>query len=69
MKVPKAIELLSDYCDRHCVTLDEDFRQAVKMGKEALILCQNIQNYAIFAMELYEERKKGEHGHEPDPRD
>jgi len=64
MKVPKAIELLSDYCDRHCATLDEDFRQAVRMGKEALILCQNIQNYATFAMELYEERKKAEEAKE-----
>ena len=38
MEVGKAIELLSDCCDRGMVTFDQDFKDAVKMGKKALIL-------------------------------
>ncbi len=38
MENEKAIELLSDYCDRGMVTLGEDFKEAVRKGKTALIL-------------------------------
>jgi len=38
MEIGKTIELLSDYCDRGVATLDQDFKDAVKMGKKALIL-------------------------------
>lgn len=33
----KAIELLSDCCDRHVMTINQDLYEAVRMGKEALI--------------------------------
>jgi len=38
MEIGKVIELLSDYCDRGMVTLDQDFKNAVKMGKKGLTL-------------------------------
>ncbi len=38
MEIGKTIEQLSDYCDRGMVTLDQDFKDAVKMGKKALTL-------------------------------
>ena len=38
MDIGKAIELLSDCCDRGVVTFDQDFKDAVKMGKKALTL-------------------------------
>ena len=36
--IDKAIKLLSDYCDRGSLTLDDDFKAAVKMGKKALTI-------------------------------
>ena len=36
--IDKAIELLSDSCDRGITTLDADFKESVKMGKQGLIL-------------------------------
>ncbi|MBA7675855.1 hypothetical protein ES703_84094 [subsurface metagenome] len=41
MENQKAIELLSDYCDRGMLTLGEDFREAVRKGKTALILLEH----------------------------
>ena len=38
MTIDKAIEQLSDYCDRGVVTLDQDFKDAVEMGKKGLTL-------------------------------
>ncbi len=38
MDIGKAIEKLSDYCDRGIVTLDEDFKDAVRIGKKGLTL-------------------------------
>lgn len=38
MFVEDAVEQLSDYCDRGVATLGQDFKEAVKMGKKALIL-------------------------------
>lgn len=38
MEIGKAIDLLSDYCDRGCATLDADFKEAIRMGKKALTL-------------------------------
>ncbi len=40
MTVEEAIEILSDCCDRHILTLDPDFYQAVEMGKKALSLAR-----------------------------
>ena len=37
MTKEKAIELLSDCCDHHAFTINPDFYEAVRMGKEALI--------------------------------
>lgn len=37
MNITKAIDLLSDYCDRGSVALGPDFKDAVRMGKVALI--------------------------------
>ena len=36
--IPKNIDILSDFCDRGIVTLNADFKNAVKLGKKALIL-------------------------------
>ncbi|MBA7520684.1 hypothetical protein ES705_12780 [subsurface metagenome] len=38
MEADKAIEQLSDYCDRGIVTLGDDFKDAVRMGKTAIQL-------------------------------
>ncbi len=38
MDIDKTIEQLSDYCDRGMATLDQDFKDAVKMGTKALTL-------------------------------
>ena len=40
MTPEKAIELLSDCCDRHGFTLCLDFYEAVRIGKDALIHAQ-----------------------------
>lgn len=37
MEIDKAIEILSDCCDRGMTTFDDDFREAVRMGKSALV--------------------------------
>ncbi|KKK65772.1 hypothetical protein LCGC14_2970790 [marine sediment metagenome] len=47
MEIGKAIELLSDYCDRGSVTLDQDFKDAVRMGKQALILLSHRTTYCL----------------------
>ncbi len=38
MEADKAIEQLSDYCDRGIVTLGDDFKDAVRAGKKAVLL-------------------------------
>ncbi|MBA7681819.1 hypothetical protein ES703_90160 [subsurface metagenome] len=38
MEIGKTIEKLSDFCDRGCATLDEDFKNAVRIGKKGLTL-------------------------------
>ncbi|GAH51707.1 unnamed protein product [marine sediment metagenome] len=38
LEIEKAIEKLSDCCDRGITTLDEDFKDAVRMGKKGLVL-------------------------------
>ncbi len=37
MTKQEAIEILSDCCDRHAFTLDQDFYKAVRMARESLI--------------------------------
>lgn len=38
LEIEKVIELLSDCCDRGMVTFDEDFKDAVRVGKKVLTL-------------------------------
>ncbi|MBA7637561.1 hypothetical protein ES703_45206 [subsurface metagenome] len=40
LDIPKAIELLSDFCDRGAVTLDSDFKDAVRMAKTWLTILE-----------------------------
>ena len=47
MERDKAIELLSDYCDRGVVTLDADFKEAVRIGKTGLILLSHPTTYCL----------------------
>jgi len=63
----EAIDLLSDYCDRGAVTLDDRFKQAVKLGKKALVLLSHPTDprliYARGLLLSQEERKDhGNHG-------
>ncbi|MBA7532061.1 hypothetical protein ES705_24287 [subsurface metagenome] len=37
MTKQEAIELLSDCCDRHAFTINQDFYEAVRMSRESLI--------------------------------
>jgi len=65
--LPTAIDLLSDYCDRGAVTLDNRFKQAVIMGKKALILLEHPTDprliYARGLLLSQQERKdNGNHG-------
>jgi len=69
LEIEKAIELLSDYCDRGSVTLDDDFKNAVRMGKSVLVLIAS-EKVVISAEDmpyllLNSERRK----YVPDPRD
>ena len=52
MDVEKAIELLSDYCDRGCASLGYDFREAVRMGKKALILFNTSKGHRLDDLSL-----------------
>ncbi|MBA7532411.1 hypothetical protein ES705_24637 [subsurface metagenome] len=47
MEAPKAIEELSDYCDRGVTTFDADFKDAVRMGRDALILLSHRTTYCL----------------------
>lgn len=38
LEISRAIEKLSDCCDRGMTTFDQDFKEAVRMGKKALKL-------------------------------
>ncbi|MBA7553022.1 hypothetical protein ES705_45604 [subsurface metagenome] len=40
MTIEEAIKVLSDCCDRHILTIDPDFYQAIEMGKDALVLAR-----------------------------
>ena len=69
MEIEKAIELLSDYCDRGCATFNEDFRTAVRIGKKALILILNGRIYISDGDNLKLFLSAGGSRYEPDPRD
>jgi len=47
MDVDKAIEQLGDYCDRGIITLDNDFKEAVRMGKQGLILLAHSEGHRL----------------------
>ncbi|MBA7589054.1 hypothetical protein ES708_31128 [subsurface metagenome] len=38
MEAGKVVEQLSDYCDRGVVTFSQDFKDAVRIGKKAVLL-------------------------------
>ncbi|MBA7573108.1 hypothetical protein ES708_14903 [subsurface metagenome] len=69
MDAEKAIELLSDYCDRGMVTLGADFKEAVLMGKKALMIFSltgvTDLDPALQLLTSAKERSR----YEPDPRD
>ena len=69
MEIEKAIELLSDCCDRHGFSLDEDFREAVRIGKKALVHIATDKalrwDDESLKLLLGAERRR----YEPDPRD
>jgi len=63
MERDKAIELLSDYCDRGVVTLDADFKEAVRMGKNGLILLSHRTTYCLddHSLQLLRDAQRREH--------
>jgi len=69
VEIEKAIELLSDFCDRGAATLDDDFKEAVRIGKKALVHINTDESVRWDDESLYlllgAERRK----YEPDPRD
>ena len=42
-----AVEQLSDCCDRGIVTFNQDFKNAVKMGKKAIILLATSEEHRL----------------------
>ena len=69
MEIEKAIELLSDHCDRGLTTLYKDFQEAVRMGRNALVHLAFTRGVrwddSALALLLHTERRK----YEPDARD
>ncbi|GAJ08974.1 unnamed protein product [marine sediment metagenome] len=66
MEADKAIEQLSDYCDRGIVTLGDDFKNAVRAGKKALMFQRDVMSLAgmgVLTIKGDEEERKS---HEPD---
>lgn len=48
METDKAIEILSDSCDRGMTTLNDDFKDAVSMGRDALKAVRNFYQAATW---------------------
>ena len=69
MEISKVIELLSDCCDRHAFAIDQDFYEAVRIGKKAVTLLAYDKATRLdddsLKLLLNAERPR----YEPDPRD
>ena len=65
MFIEDDIEQLSDYCDRGMATLGPDFKEAVRLGKKALILLAYTRGHQLSDESLKllfnRERRPNEH--------
>ncbi|MBA7693802.1 hypothetical protein ES703_102391 [subsurface metagenome] len=50
--IDKTIELLSDHCDRGATTLDDNFKEAVRMGKQGLQILAHSQGHRLDDLSL-----------------
>lgn len=69
MEITKAIEILSDSCDRGLTTFNADFKEAVRMGKNALRHLEKSGGILLDDGSLTFAEKDERSIYEPDPRD